>query len=62
MQCLPALRIGDRDRYEAELARAVAWIEDTAARRVPAQFRESFLERNVANRELRRAAIRDRVR
>lgn len=61
-QCLPVLRAADfEERYRAELARAVSWIEETAARHVPAEFRESFVERNPANRELRRAATRNRA-
>jgi hypothetical protein len=58
LQCLPALLPAHADEHRRELQRAVAWIEDTAARRVPAAFRESFLERNPANRELRRASSR----
>jgi hypothetical protein len=58
LQCLPALLLRDVDGHRRELQRAVAWIEETAARRVPATYRESFLERNPANRELRRAASR----
>lgn len=58
LQCLPALLPDDPDAHFRELQRAVAWIDDCAARRVPAAFRESFLERNPANRELRRALAR----
>jgi DNA-binding SARP family transcriptional activator len=39
-----------------DLAQAAHWILDTANRRVPAEFRDSFLNRNVSNRELLRAA------
>lgn len=51
-QCLPALLPHDFAEYHAQLQCALAWIEDTAVRRVPAHFRESFLERNPANRKL----------
>jgi DNA-binding SARP family transcriptional activator len=47
---------------DAELERAVAWVEDTARLRVPAEFRDSFLNRNPSNRELLRAASRRRPR
>jgi len=46
--------------FDAELPPVVAWIEDTARQRVPAEFRDSFLNRNLANRELIRAGSRRR--
>lgn len=47
----------------AEEARQVveggtAWLRDVAARHVPPDFRESFLDRNPVNLELHRLAIR----
>jgi DNA-binding SARP family transcriptional activator len=52
-RCLPALRERDRARHDEELARATAWIADTAATRVPPEYRDSFVERNPANVALR---------
>jgi tetratricopeptide (TPR) repeat protein len=40
------------------VARGVAWLHDTAEQHVPSEFRDSFRNRNAANRELQRLAIR----
>jgi len=43
--------LGD-PRATTLLAQEQAWVREAAARRVPASFRESFLERNPVNRAL----------
>lgn len=56
-----ALREGnEEDAAEAQraLQRAVSWIRQTAAERVPPDFRDSFLSRNPFNRELLTSATR----
>ena len=40
------------------LDQALQWVQDTARRQVPAEFRDSFLHRNPANRELLALAAR----
>ncbi len=56
LQCCRVLR----EDFDTELPHAVQWIEETARLRVPAEFRDSFLNRNSSNRELIRAASRRR--
>jgi DNA-binding SARP family transcriptional activator len=58
LQCLPAIAAAEPARFSARLHQAVAWINEVAARCVPASFKESFLERNAANLELRRMLSR----
>lgn len=54
-----ALRTIDDDDAAARIEMAAAqWIETTAREHVPDAFRDSFLERNPANRSLRQAAAR----
>jgi len=57
-QCLPALAKAEPALHAQRLQQAVAWIEDTASRRVPPAFQASFLDRNAANRALRGWATR----
>ena len=40
------------------LDQALQWVQDTARRQVPSEFRDSFLHRNPANRELLALAAR----
>lgn len=51
---------GDGQRPAADvpfdLMQAAQWVRDTARLRVPEEFRDSFLNRNVSNRELLRAS------
>lgn len=51
---------GDAQRPAADvpfdLMQAAQWVRDTARLRVPEEFRDSFLNRNVSNRELLRAS------
>lgn len=49
---------GRQDDAGRVLARGRDWILDIGARRVPAAFRESFLHRNVVNRDILNAARR----
>ncbi len=49
---------GLADEARQVVARGTAWLRDTAERHVPSEFRESFLNRNAANLELHRLAIR----
>ncbi len=49
---------GLTDEARQLVARGTAWLRDTAERHVPPEFRESFLNRNAANLELHRLAIR----
>lgn len=56
-----ALREGDAadvDEARAALRRTIDWIRRTAEERVPAEYRDSFLARNPANRELLTSASR----
>ncbi|HTT13920.1 MAG TPA: AAA family ATPase [Burkholderiaceae bacterium] len=56
-----ALREGDAadvDEARAALRRIIDWIRRTAEERVPAEYRDSFLARNPANRELLTSASR----
>jgi tetratricopeptide (TPR) repeat protein len=52
---------GAPDEARTALEQGVRWIETTAREYVPAEFRDSFLNRNPANRELLRAASRARL-
>jgi hypothetical protein len=45
-------------RADAVIDEAALWIRETAARRVPAEFRDGFVERNPVNRELLGLAAR----
>lgn len=47
---------GDVTARDDLLRRAVAWINDIARRQVPDPFRDSFLNRNPFNRQLRAMA------
>jgi tetratricopeptide (TPR) repeat protein len=49
---------GLSDEARHVVARGTAWLRDVAARHVPPDFRESFLDRNPVNLELHRLAIR----
>jgi DNA-binding SARP family transcriptional activator len=49
-----------RADFDAELSHIAIWLQDTARDRVPAEYRDSFLNRNPSNRELLRAATRKR--
>ena len=49
---------GLTDEARQIVARGTAWLRDTAERRVPPEFRDSFLNRNAVNRELLRLATR----
>jgi DNA-binding SARP family transcriptional activator len=53
-----ALQGPSPDEARAVLQQALAWVRDTAAGQVPAEFRASFLHRNLANRELQALAAR----
>ncbi|MDP1900167.1 MAG: BTAD domain-containing putative transcriptional regulator [Rubrivivax sp.] len=50
--------VGDATARDALLRRAVAWINETARHQVPDAFRDSFLNRNPFNRQLRAMAAR----
>ena len=52
--------VGDPEA-EAVLAHAAAWVRKTAETTVPAEFRDSFLNRNPVNLELLRIAARELV-
>jgi hypothetical protein len=43
---------GDRAGAEEALRRGVHWINETALPHVPAEFRDSFLNRNPTNRAI----------
>ncbi len=49
---------GDTAARDATLRRAEAWVDDMARRQVPEVFRDSFLNRNPFNRQLRAMASR----
>lgn len=51
---------GEAAEAKAALQRAVAWIRETAASKVPEANRSSFLERNPVNRALLAAVTRER--
>jgi hypothetical protein len=56
-----ALREGDAadlNEARAALRRSIDWIRRTAEERVPVEYRDSFLTRNPANRELLTSASR----
>ncbi len=53
--------VGDTAARDGQLQRAVAWIDDIARRQVPDAFRDSFLNRNPFNRQLRAMASRHGV-
>jgi DNA-binding SARP family transcriptional activator/tetratricopeptide (TPR) repeat protein len=53
-----ALREAAPDEAAQALANGVTWVRDTAQKRVPEQFRDSFLHRNPVNRELLTSATR----
>ncbi len=57
-QCATVLRT----EFDAQLPAAAAWVKETSQTRVPAEYRDSFLNRNPSNRELIRAAERQRAR
>jgi DNA-binding SARP family transcriptional activator len=46
------------DEARRALSEALQWVKDTAQQRVPVEFRDSFLHRNPANRELLALAAR----
>jgi hypothetical protein len=43
---------GERELAVRMVTQGCAWVQDTAERHVPREFRDSFLHRNAANREL----------
>ena len=47
-----------RGKAREALQRGTAWIRDVAARHVPDEFRDSFLNRNAVNRSLLASATR----
>jgi len=51
---------GAKAEAHAALQEGVRWVQSTAREFVPDEFRDSFLNRNPANRELLRAASRER--
>jgi hypothetical protein len=53
-----ALQATAPDERAAAIREAQAWIEATAQRRVPEAYRDSFLRRNPANRDLLALATR----
>jgi tetratricopeptide (TPR) repeat protein len=59
-QCATALE-SDTEALQPLVCAAAAWIGDTARQAVPPEFRESFVERNIDNRELLRLATRLRA-
>lgn len=50
--------VGDTTARDDLLRRAVTWINDTARHQVPETFRDSFLNRNPFNRQVRAMAAR----
>ena len=53
-------RAGAHEEAESALRDGANWIDSTARLHVPPEFRDSFLNRNRVNVELRRAAARQR--
>lgn len=58
LAAVQALQAVDRPAMQRTLRVAVDWVNDTARQRVPAEFRDSFLNRNPVNRELLTCATR----
>jgi tetratricopeptide (TPR) repeat protein len=56
-----ALRAANDAEAQEVLAHAVTWVRKTAEASVPAEFRDSFLNRNPVNLELLRLASRELV-
>jgi hypothetical protein len=58
LAAVQALQAVDRPAMQRTLRVAVDWVNDTARQRVPAEFRDSFLNRNAVNRNLLTMATR----
>jgi uncharacterized ferritin-like protein (DUF455 family) len=58
LEAVRALDETDPDEQRRLVQRAARWVNETAQKRVPPEFRDSFLNRNPVNRELLTLASR----